>query len=195
MGFRDRLEQKREEQTHAAQAQAEQTARAEATKKAVAQRDAAAMLPDMYEAVEALRADQERSARQLLSKGELGTRYTGIIGAMGSSTKERVEGPWYRRPTYRDRAEFAGWWIRYRSTDQAPFEFEVPLVGGPRVGRYTFNSSGPMSTLEDFANGGVHEYAVQVEETGPDETRVVTADEVFRNFLWVVEQHLLHLRP
>jgi hypothetical protein len=195
MGFQDRLDDMRCTQAEAARTQAEADVRARGDRQAAARKRARALLPELDEAVEALRADHERSLRQLMSHGKTGDRYSGSIGAMLTSFRAtEPRHPWWRRPTVRDRLELAGWWVRYRSTDQAPFEFEVPLCGQATVGRYRNHvSSGPKWTFEVFADGALYEYERGGGEYGPCETKEIAADEVCRNFLSVVTGHLLRL--
>jgi len=180
-------------QAEAVRAGAEAAAHATNDRLVAAQRRAKAMLGELDEAVGALRADQERSRRQLMSYGKTEDRYSGIIGAMVGTVREvEPARSWWRQPTTRERSCFAGWWVRYRSTAWAPFEFEVPLRGEPLVGEYFNHQSTPKKwTFADFADGGLYEYTVGGEESGPRETREITADEAFRDFLKVVQEHLL----
>jgi hypothetical protein len=196
MGFQGRLDELKDSEAAAASARADAEALAKADRLATAQNRAKAMLPELTEAADALRVDQERSERQLMSYSNTEDRYSGIIGAMMTMVQEEEPGPrpWWRRRSIRSRLVFAGWWVRYRSTLQAPFEVEVPLCGQPTIGRYHNHvSAGPKWTPEIFAEGGLYEYTVGGEENGPIETKEITADEVFRDFLNIVTEHLLNL--
>jgi hypothetical protein len=154
------------------------------------------MLPELAEAVDALRADEERSGRLLIPRDKQEDRYSGIIGAILTTVEEEEPGSrrWWRPPRTRNRVCLAGWWVRYRSTIQAPFEFEVPLQGEPMVGRHHNGLSTPKKwTFEELAQDGLHEYVVGGGEGGPYEDREISADEVFRDFLKVVNEHLSYL--
>lgn len=199
VGFEDRLERSRREKAEAERAQAQQASRARAARSDAARTRGAKLIPEVRGAARALRADRERSERQLMPRHKGGDRYGGVIGAIVAVAHELQPGPWYQLlPTYLERTELTGWWIRYKSTERAPFELEVPLTGEPRVIRYS-SSFGPSHsdetwTLEAFVEGGLYEYPWGGHsERGPVEYRVVAADEVLLSALGVVHEHLLHL--
>ena len=153
------------------------------------------MLAELREAIDALREDHEYSERQLMSYRGPDERYSGIMGAMLTTVREETQSThWWKGPSVQQRKRFAGWWVRYRSTENAPFEFEVPLVGSPNVGRYRSNIPAEEKwTFEDFAAGGLYEYQRGGDELGPIETKEIGADQVFREFLGIVKEHLLYL--
>ncbi|HEX8744038.1 MAG TPA: hypothetical protein VF712_12980 [Thermoleophilaceae bacterium] len=197
MGFQDRVERKREEQAQAAAAKAERAARDKAARAKAGRESATQLLPEVRDAAEALRADRERSERQLMPGTE--RRYVGAIGAIVSTTREEKPGPWYQlRPSYRDRRDFAGWCVRYYSPSQAPFGLEIPLTGDPSVVRYGSNfmrsSSDQKWTLEAFADGGIYEYRAEDGESGPVR-REISADKLLHDALQIIEEHLLYLPP
>jgi hypothetical protein len=196
MGFQDRLEQAKNVQAEAARAHAHAETQARAGRLATAQSRAKTMLPELAEAVNALRADKERSGRQLMAYGGPEDRYSGIIAAILTTIQEEEPGSrrWWRPPRVHNRRCLAGWWVRYRSSLNAQFEFEVPLDGQPLIGRYHNGQSTPKKwTFEEFARDGLHEYTVGGREYGPTEVKEITADEVFRDFLKVVNEHLVYL--
>jgi hypothetical protein len=195
MGFKDRLAQEQEAQAASAQAHAEAAARARDTKLGAARKAAEAMLTELYEAVDALREHKERSEQQLMKYPDH-ARYSGNVGAIMATVKEETPSKhWWLKPVVQHRQVLDGWWFRYRSTENAPFEFEVPLTGPPSVGRYDSagRSAGKKWTFEDFATGGLYEFQRGGEELGPIETKEIGADQVFRDFLSTVKEHLLHL--
>lgn len=191
MGFRDRLSEERDAAAAAAHAEAETAARARDTRLGAAIRAAEALVTEVYEAADALRENQTRSEQQLMSFRDSDSRYSGNIGTILTTVREETPpSHWWQRPTVRQRPAFAGWWVRYRSSMNAPYELEIPLVGEPKVGLYSSDgSSGIKWGLEDFAAGGVYDYLYGEYY----ESREIRADEVLRDALGVIKEHLLCL--
>jgi hypothetical protein len=191
MGFRDRLSQERDAAAATAHTEAETAARARDTRLAAAIRAAEAVVTEVYEAADALREDQTRSEQQLMSFRDPDSRYSGNIGTILTTVREETPpNHWWQRPTVRQRPAFAGWWVRYRSSMNAPYELEIALVGEPKVGLYSSDgSSGMKWGLEDFAAGGVYDY--QYGEY--HKVKEIRADEVLRDALGVIKEHLLYL--
>jgi hypothetical protein len=193
MGFQDHLEALREAEAKAARSRAEAIDR----HREAARRRAEALLPEVYEAVKVLRDDRERSERYLMAyvrdqmarhQGGVPSRDSSGFGAIVSARQEQEEVRWYQRTRFHTRVEFGGWWVR-----RNPFEFEIPLLGSPRVGSWSASvfRAGPKTTLEHFAAGAVYEYNVHHE--GYVETKQSTAEEGFHRFLGDITRHLLIL--
>jgi hypothetical protein len=197
MGFQDRLDRKREEQAHAADARAKRATRERAALVKAAQERGGSLIQEVLEAAGALRSDRERSERLLMPQSGSGSRYGGLIGAIVRITRDEQPRAWYQlRPTYVERTQFGGWWVRYSATDSGPFELEIPLAGDPSVVRYVSNFDASPSdkkwTLEAFVKGGVYEYT-RFGEDGPGRQLHTTADAVLSSALRIIEDHLLYL--
>jgi hypothetical protein len=191
MGFRDRLSEERDAAAAAAHAEAETAARARDTRLRAAISAAKALVTEVYEAADALRENQTCSEQQLMSFRDSDSRYSGNIGTILTTVREETPpSHWWQRPTVRQRCAFAGWWVRYLSSMNAPYELEIPLVGEPKVGLYSSDgSSGIKWGLEEFAAGGVYDYLYGEYY----KSREIGADEILRDALGVIKEHLLCL--
>src|SRR5947208_460512 len=101
MGFQDRLEAMREAKARAARSRDDAVARDQRS----ARRRAEARLPEVYEAVEALRADRERSERYLMAyvrdqmarhHSQVPSRDSSGFGAIVSVERDQEEVRWYQ---------------------------------------------------------------------------------------------------
>lgn len=149
-------------------------------------RDAAALrLRDLHEAVEVLRANQERTSSDLMSRPDPFSRYSGSIGAIRASAREvRTVGKWFPRQISVERDVFGGWWVHPRTSENIPFELEVPLAGHPSIGG---------NTLEQFAATPFHTYSR--DRGSGRETLQVDASYVFQGFLREIKRYLLAFGP
>jgi hypothetical protein len=190
MSFEDRLKRKREAQDAAAESHAEAgkiAANEDAERRLVAGKAAEKMLPQVLEAIQALRNEEPRSRAALMARRDPSHRWYPalgpMIGAVHTREKRRIL-PGYA--TYHGRG-FIGWWVR-----SARFEFEIPLDGLPVAGPTSIICKSPQFSLESFASKGIYDYYVG--EDGPLERREERATQGFSDFLTEVMGHLLSLR-
>ncbi len=190
MSFQDRLNRAREEQARREGAQAEEdkvAAETEETRREEAGKVALAMLPQVRQAIRALKDDEARSRAALMARPNYWDRRYPALGPMLGTVHTREK----RRflpgfATYQGWG-FIGWWVRSER-----FEFEIPLEGSPVAGPTPIVCESPTLSLESFARKGIYDYYVG--EDGPRERREERATQGFSDFLTEVMGHLLSLR-
>jgi hypothetical protein len=190
MSFQDRLKRAREAQERAAQAQSEAIKGAEeedARRRSAAGKAATKMLPQVLEAVQALRDDEPRSRATLMARPNPADRWYPGLGPMLGTVQTRAKRRYLPGFAVYQGWGFIGWWVR-----SEPFEFEVPLDGAPVAGMMSSVTSSPKRSLESFAQKGIYVY--HVGEDGPLRPREGTAAQGFSDFLTQVMGHLLTLR-
>ncbi len=189
MSFQDRLNKTREEQARRERAQA--AANKVATEKdekrrAEAGEAALGMLPQVHQAIRALRDDEPRSRAALMARPNYSDRWYPALGPMLGTVHTREK----RRflpgfATYHGWG-FVGWWVR-----SARFELEIPFDGSPVAGPTSIVCRSPTLSLESFARKGIYDYYVG--EDGPRERREERATQGFSDFLTEIMGHLLSL--
>lgn len=190
MSFQDRLNKVREEQARQDEAQAEAdkvAAEKDEERREEAGKVALAMLPQVRQAIQALRDDEPRSREALMARPNRSHRWYPALGPMLGTVNTREK----RRflpgfATYQGWG-FIGWWVRSER-----FEFEIPLKGSPVAGPTSIICESPTLSLESFAGKGIYDYYVG--EDGPRERREERATQGFSDFLTEVMGHLLSLR-
>jgi hypothetical protein len=190
MSFQDRLKRAREAQERAAQAQSEAIKDAEeedAQRRSAVGETAKKMLPQVLEAVQALREDEARSRAALMARPNPSDRWYPGLGPMLGTVQTREKRRYLPGFAVYQGWGFIGWWIR-----SEPFEFEIPLDGSPVAGMMSNVSSSPKRSLESFAQQGIYVY--HVGEGGPLKRREGTAVQGFSDLLTQVMGHLLTLR-
>jgi hypothetical protein len=190
MSFQDRLNRVREAQARTTEDQAEadkDAAEKDKKRREEAGEAAERMLPQIHEAIQALRDDAPRSRAALMARPNRSDRWYPALGPMLGTVHTREKrrfSPGFA--TYQGWG-FIGWWVR-----SARFEFEVPLDGSPVAGPTSIICASPTLSLESFARKGIYDYYVG--EDGPREHREERATQGFSDFLTEVMGHLLSLR-
>jgi hypothetical protein len=190
MSFQDRLKRAREAQDAGAEAQVEAdkvAAEKDAERRLVAGEAAEKMLPQVLQAIQALRENEPSSRAALMARRDPSHRWHPALGPMLGAVHTREKRRfWPGFATYQGWG-FIGWWVR-----SARFEFEIPLDGSPVAGPTSIVCASPTLSLESFARKGIYDYYVG--EDGPRERREERATQGFSDFLTEVMGHLVSLR-
>lgn len=195
MGFQERLDHDRQRQADAARAEAEATERARKARlqeKERARKAGLALLPEVWEAVKALRRDRARSEALLMSPpyrydGPRIYRGANILGPITGQVRRSEKRRFLPGTAVRTETGFLGWWTR-----SAPFEFEIPLEGPPQAGAFIGPTQSPPASLEVFVQRGIYEYS-ETDEFGPHTVVDVSVDFGLRYLIGKIEEHLLRL--
>ena len=190
MSFQDRLNRAREVQDLAAQAQAEahkDAAEKDETRRAEAGKAALGMLPQVRDAIRALKEDEPRSRPALMARPNRSDRWYPALGPMLGTVHTREKRHFLPGFATYEGWGFVGWWVRSER-----FEFEIPLDGSPVAGPTSVVCESPTLSLENFARKGIYDYYVG--EDGPSERREERATQGFSDFLTEVMGHLVSLR-
>ncbi len=193
MGFQDRLDNDRKKQAEVARAEAEATEiahKARLQEEERARKAGLALLPEVYEAVKALRHDRARSEAFLMSPpyrydGPRVYRGANMVGPIIGQVRRREQKRFLPGMAVRTETGFLGWWTR-----SAPFEFEIPLEGPPQAGPFLGPTKSPLASLEVFVQRGIYEY---IETHEPYTMVAVSVDSGLRYLIDKLKEHLLRL--
>lgn len=138
MGFQERIDAQRQARADAARAETERDEREREARRTAARAEAMELLPQVHEAIDALRRDSERSAALLMRGQEPGVRRNWGLGAMTETVYDRDARRWYRTADQHRRSVFGA------TNPKGPLEAladgalyghssEGTSEGGPRV--------------------------------------------------------------